>query len=153
VGVAGHDPLQAIGDVEGDQQRHGEQHHPADLPGEHGPRPESGDPLGHALAGQREHQERDRRTQGEVDGEHHGTEADAVMRAHHGDSRQHRPRARDEERAQAQPEDEPSGVPVGLALGDAGEGSLEEMSEGRNNEPGCHDAEDDEPGVGQEVLG
>ena len=34
--VPGQDPLEAIGDVEGDQQRHGEQHHPADLPGEHG---------------------------------------------------------------------------------------------------------------------
>ena len=76
-----------------------------------------------------------------------------MVRAHHGDGGQDRARAGNEQRAQSQAEHEPSRVPFGLALGDAGEGPLEEVSEGRGDEPRGHDAEDDEPGVGEEVLG
>ena len=75
------------------------------------------------------------------------------MGRHHRDGGQHRPRARDEEHAESEAEDEPSGVAVGLSLCDAGERPFEEMAQGRDDEPGRHDAEDDEAGVPQEILG
>ena len=130
-GVPGHDPLQAVGDVEGDEQRHGQQHHAADLPGERGPRPEGRRPA-------RPRAGRPGRTT------RRGTDAPrAKSTVSTTDPKPTRWWALTTEMAVStgpaqgtnsapspRPEDEPSGVAVGLALGDAGEGSLEEMARG-----------------------
>ena len=97
--------------------------------------PEGPDPLGHAPAGQREGEQRDRGADGEAQGEADRAQADVAGRAGHGDGGEDRPGARHEDRAEGDPEDEAAAAGADGALGEAVEGPLDQVPERRHQQP------------------
>ena len=111
------------------------------------------DPVADVLAGERKDEERDRGAGGEVDGEHHRSEVDAVVGSDDGDGRQHWTCAWDEQRTETKAEPERPGVTVRLTARHPGEGAFDDVTDGWDDEADGHDAENDQSGVANEVLG
>ena len=106
--------------------------------------PESAEPLSHAAARKREGEQRYRGADGEAQGETDRAEADVAGRACHGDGGKDRPRARHEDRAEGDTEDEAVAAGARCALGKPIEGPLDQVPERRHKQ-----SEPDEPKHGQ----
>jgi hypothetical protein len=97
--------------------------------------PEGPEPLGQAAARQRESEQRDRGAGGEAQGEANRAQADVAGRAGHGDGGEHRPRARHEDRAERDPEEEAVAAGADGALREAVERPLDQVTERRYQQP------------------
>ena len=94
--------------------------------------PESPEALAHGATRKREGEQRDRGADGEAQGEADRAEADVTRGASHDDGGQDRPRAGHEDRTEGDPEHEAAAAGVEGALGEPGEGPLQQVTERRH---------------------
>ena len=110
-------------------------------------------PFGELVAGQRDREQRNRGSRPERDGEEHCGQTHMMGCADDGDRGQDRAGTRDEQHAEAQPEDEPAGLPAWLARADPRERALQKCGQRREDEPEADEDQQGDAGVAEEVLG
>ena len=151
VGVPGHVSLETVGQVEGEDQRGEQQHHPDDPSDEGRPRPQESHPAGETLAQQGEDQQGHGRTQGEGDGEDDGPGTQAVGGTDDGDGGEHRTGAGDEDQTQAETEDESPAVAPVTAPARRAKGTSRSVADRGDDQPEPDQPEDDQADPPQRV--